>query len=86
MSSLHDKPTETGPKKLLAIDGGGVRGEIAPEVLAKIENLLGRGDSRFRLAGYFDPIGHEHRRDQRRRPGGGRAVKPEHFTRFPPGG
>jgi hypothetical protein len=56
MTSLHDKLTGTGPKKLLAIDGGGIRGVIALEVLAKIERLLGSGDPRFRLADYFDLI------------------------------
>jgi Patatin-like phospholipase len=47
-----------GPKKLLAIDGGGIRGVLALEVLQKIEDLLkvksGRPD--FRLADYFDYI------------------------------
>jgi hypothetical protein len=47
-----------GPKKLLAIDGGGVRGVLALEVLQRIEDLLkaksGRVD--FRLADYFDYI------------------------------
>jgi hypothetical protein len=47
-----------GPKKLLAIDGGGIRGVLALEVLQGIEDLLkaksGRAD--FRLADYFDYI------------------------------
>jgi patatin-like phospholipase/acyl hydrolase len=47
----------SGPKKILALDGGGIRGMITVEVLAEIENLLcrkvGRGDD-FRLADYFD--------------------------------
>jgi patatin-like phospholipase/acyl hydrolase len=54
--ALHDKLTGTGPKKLLAIDGGGIRGVIALEVLARIEDLLGKGDPDFRLADYFDLI------------------------------
>jgi uncharacterized protein len=49
---------QEGPKKLLAIDGGGIRGVLALEVLQRIENLLktksGRPD--FRLADYFDYI------------------------------
>jgi uncharacterized protein len=49
---------QAGPKKLLAIDGGGIRGVLALEVLQKIEDLLkaksGRAD--FRLADYFDYI------------------------------
>jgi hypothetical protein len=47
-----------GPKKLLAVDGGGIRGVLALEVLQGIEDLLraksGRPD--FRLADYFDYI------------------------------
>jgi uncharacterized protein len=47
-----------GPKKLLSIDGGGIRGLIAIEFLAKIEALLrekfGRGD--LVLADYFDYV------------------------------
>ena len=47
-----------GPKKLLAIDGGGIRGVLALEVLQRIEDLLksksGRAD--FVLADYFDYI------------------------------
>ena len=46
-----------GPKKILTLDGGGIRGMMSVEVLAEIENLLrqklGRGDD-FVLADYFD--------------------------------
>jgi patatin-like phospholipase/acyl hydrolase len=46
-----------GSKKILALDGGGIRGMIAVQVLAEIEDLLrqklGRGDD-FRLSDYFD--------------------------------
>ena len=46
-----------GPKKILALDGGGIRGMIAVEVLGAIENLLreklGKGPD-FVLADYFD--------------------------------
>lgn len=46
-----------GPKKILALDGGGIRGMMTVEVLAEIENLLcqklGRGPD-FVLADYFD--------------------------------
>jgi hypothetical protein len=49
---------QEGPKKLLAIDGGGIRGVLALEVLQRIEDLLkarsGRHD--FVLADYFDYI------------------------------
>ena len=56
--SLIARIEREGPKKLLAIDGGGIRGVLALEVLQKIEDLLkaksGRSD--FRLADYFDYI------------------------------
>ena len=56
-SKLEAKLTSSGPKKILALDGGGIRGMITVEVLAEIEKLLrsklGRGDD-FRLADYFD--------------------------------
>lgn len=46
-----------GSKKILALDGGGIRGMATVEVLAEIENLLrqktGRGNA-FQLADYFD--------------------------------
>ncbi|MCI0466515.1 MAG: patatin-like phospholipase family protein [Beijerinckiaceae bacterium] len=47
-----------GPRKLLAIDGGGIRGVLALQILAKIESLL-REESRnpdYRLADYFDYV------------------------------
>ena len=51
--------SKNSPKKLLALDGGGIRGMITVEVLAKIENLLraelGRGKD-FRLCEYFDYV------------------------------
>jgi patatin-like phospholipase/acyl hydrolase len=50
---------EKGQRKLLSLDGGGIRGVMALEVLAKIEselqNKLGRADD-FVLADYFDYI------------------------------
>jgi len=48
------------PRKLLALDGGGIRGALTLEVLVKIETMLakatGRGD-KFRLCQFFDYIG-----------------------------
>lgn len=47
----------TGPKKILTLDGGGIRGMMTVEILAEIESLLRqkleRGDD-FVLADYFD--------------------------------
>jgi len=57
--TFRDKLAVGGPKKLLALDGGGIRGRIAIEFLARIESelrvALGRAD--FVLADYFDYVG-----------------------------
>jgi predicted acylesterase/phospholipase RssA len=46
-----------GPKRILALDGGGILGLLSVEVLAQIESMLrtelGRGPE-FVLADYFD--------------------------------
>jgi uncharacterized protein len=56
--SLRERLENSGPKKLLALDGGGIRGVLSLEILRKLENLLraasGRAD--YRLADYFDYI------------------------------
>jgi hypothetical protein len=57
--SLIEVLERKGPRKLLALDGGGIHGLISLEILARIEELLraelGR-DDRFVLADYFDYI------------------------------
>lgn len=54
---LKQRITSEGQKKILALDGGGIRGMITVEVLAEIERQLreqlGAGDD-FVLADYFD--------------------------------
>src|SRR5687768_10250111 len=56
----HPKMTGKQPKRLLALDGGGIRGMISLEMLERIEQILkqeaGGGDE-FRLADYFDYVG-----------------------------
>ncbi len=55
--SLEDKISATGPKKILALDGGGIRGILTVEILAEIERLLrakSGGRDNFVLADYFD--------------------------------
>jgi uncharacterized protein len=48
------------PRKLLALNGGGIRGVITLEVLIEIERLLaeatGKGEE-FRLCGFFGFMG-----------------------------
>jgi hypothetical protein len=57
--TLIERIERPGQKKLLAIDGGGIRGVLALGILKRIEDSLkeqsGRGD--LRLADYFDYIG-----------------------------
>lgn len=48
---LREKLESSEPKKLLALDGGGIRGLITLEVLAKIETTVGKA-----LGDYFDYI------------------------------
>jgi len=60
MTTVLDKLTKEPPYKLLALDGGGIRGLISLEILAKMEQMLRRelgGDGDFVLADYFDYIG-----------------------------
>ena len=57
--SVEDKKNKQGPRKLLALDGGGIRGVMALEVLAKIESELQtalKKDNKFVLADYFDYV------------------------------
>ncbi|MEZ6022696.1 MAG: patatin-like phospholipase family protein [Hyphomonadaceae bacterium] len=57
---LRDRFRQPGPKRILALDGGGSRGLLSLGVLAQLERHLGErsGDpSNFRLAHYFDLIG-----------------------------
>jgi patatin-like phospholipase/acyl hydrolase len=57
--TLSERISAKGPKRILALDGGGIRGIITLEILARIENLLreqsGSQDN-FVLADYFDFI------------------------------
>jgi hypothetical protein len=38
--NLTDRLARSGPRKLLAIDGGGIRGVLSLMVLARIESML----------------------------------------------
>ena len=55
-----DHLTGPGPKRILSLDGGGVRALVALAFLERIEELLREcrnGDASFRLADHFDLIG-----------------------------
>ena len=56
--SYRDKLAKPGPRRLLACDGGGIRGMISIEVLARIESELRRssGNPKLVLADYFDYV------------------------------
>jgi len=59
VASYLDKVNPDGPKRMLALDGGGVRGVIALEILEQLETQLREAcgnDQDFRLADYFDYI------------------------------
>lgn len=51
---------DAGPKRILALDGGGIRGALSLGYLSRIETMLRErhgGDPDFRLCDYFDLIG-----------------------------
>ena len=56
---LLDRLTSQTPKRILSLDGGGIRGAITVGILERVEQLLaeqtGKGDA-FRLCDYFDLI------------------------------
>ena len=56
---LAERLSQPGPKRLLALDGGGIRGVLTLGYLAEIEaNLRIRHDDlRLVLSDYFDLIG-----------------------------
>src|SRR5262249_7277291 len=55
--SIANRIKQAGPKKILALDGSGIRGMMTVEILAALEDLLRRELNRapdFVLADYFD--------------------------------
>jgi hypothetical protein len=55
---LTDRLARKAPRKLLALDGGGIRGVLSLHILARIEELLINESKRpdYRLADYFDYV------------------------------
>lgn len=56
--SLIDRLSAPGPKRILALDGGGVRGAITLGYLHRLETILAKQCNKpdFRLSDYFDLI------------------------------
>ncbi|MBM3647939.1 MAG: hypothetical protein FJX11_09130 [Alphaproteobacteria bacterium] len=60
MSELGKRLQSAGPKRILALDGGGVRGILSLAILEEVEAILRRRSPQpetFRLCDYFDLIG-----------------------------
>ncbi|MCD6010503.1 MAG: patatin [Flavipsychrobacter sp.] len=57
--SLIDRLTAPGPKRILTLDGGGVRGAITLGYLKRLETILAEQNNKpdFVLSDYFDLIG-----------------------------
>lgn len=58
--TLDDHLFGDGPKRMLSLDGGGVRGALSLGYLARLEDILRKrvdNDPDFRLCDYFDLIG-----------------------------
>src|SRR5262244_1847011 len=55
---LAKRLARKGPRKLLAIDGGGIRGVLSLHILGRIEEILIKESERpdYRLADYFDHV------------------------------
>jgi patatin-like phospholipase/acyl hydrolase len=55
---LHDRYHAAGPRKILALDGGGIRGILTLEILARIEAVIREKTGEETLLGdWFDYIG-----------------------------
>jgi len=60
MSDLLTRFQSTGPKRILSLDGGGIRGALTLGYLQKVEDVLKKqhgNNPNFRLCDYFDLIG-----------------------------
>jgi hypothetical protein len=57
-NDLAARLAKDGPRKMLAIDGGGIRGVISLKILQRVEQILieKSGNPQYRLADFFDYI------------------------------
>ena len=57
-NDLSARLAKDGPRKMLAIDGGGIRGVISLKILQRLEQMLieKSGNPQYRLADFFDYI------------------------------
>jgi hypothetical protein len=59
-TTVEQRITSKGPKRILSLDGGGIRGVLTLEYLSWLEEVLRKrhgGDPEYRLCDYFDLIG-----------------------------
>ena len=60
MTKAEHLSNKTFPKRILALNGGGIRGALSLGYLQRIEDILKKqhgNDPNFRLSDYFDLIG-----------------------------
>ena len=60
MNNLINRFKSPGPKRILSLDGGGIRGALTLGYLKKVEDILKKqhgNNPNFRLSDYFDLIG-----------------------------
>ena len=60
MTKAEHLSNKTSPKRILALDGGGIRGALSLGYLQRIEDILRKqhgDDPKFRLSDYFDLVG-----------------------------
>lgn len=59
MTTLEERFSKPGPKRILSLDGGGIKGILTLAILERMESLLRQqhDNTKFLLSDYFDLIG-----------------------------